>query len=70
MGKDSKHSIRVLYPHFSENELAEAEDNLDRYLAVVLRIFECTEYETGQQEHKLTPNAGTLGSDSPKADAS
>ena len=38
-------SIRDLYPDFSEKELAEAEDNLDRYLALVLRIFERVELE-------------------------
>jgi hypothetical protein len=33
-------SIRNLYPHLTDAELAEAEVNLDRYLALVLRIYE------------------------------
>jgi len=69
MGKDSMHTIRDLYPDLSEKELAEAEDNLDRYLAIVLRIFERKESGPGLQEGKLTPNDGTLGSDSPKTGA-
>jgi hypothetical protein len=38
-------TIRDLYPHLSENELAEAEQILERYLALVLRIFERTDSE-------------------------
>ena len=70
MGKDPKTSSRDLYPHLSEKELSEAEDNLDRYLALVLRIFERRESETSPREDKLTRNAGTLGSGTPKADPS
>ena len=33
-------TIRDLYPNLTEKELAEAEDNLERYLALVLRIYE------------------------------
>jgi hypothetical protein len=33
-------TIRDLYPHFTEQQLAEAEDNLERYLTLVLRIYE------------------------------
>jgi hypothetical protein len=39
-------TIRDLYPHFTEKDLAEAEDNLERYLTLVLRIFERMELET------------------------
>jgi len=38
-------TIRDLYPHLTENELAEAEHILERYLALVLRIFERTDSE-------------------------
>jgi hypothetical protein len=38
-------TIRDLYPHFNEEQLAEAEDALDRYLEIVLRIFERLESE-------------------------
>lgn len=33
-------SVRDLYPHLSEEELHEAEENLDRYLELILRIYE------------------------------
>jgi hypothetical protein len=33
-------TIRDLYPHLSEERLQEAEENLERYLEVVLRIYE------------------------------
>ena len=40
MDKIPTPTIRDLYPNFTEQELAEAEDNLERYLALVLRIYE------------------------------
>jgi hypothetical protein len=46
--------IRDLYPNLSEKELAAAEDNLDRYLTLVLRIFERMELETSPQGGPLT----------------
>ena len=60
-------TIGDLYPHFTEQELAQAEDNLDRYLAFVLRIFERAESEADPQEAPLAPDAGTVGSNSPQA---
>ena len=33
-------TIRDLYPHMNEEELAVAEANLRRYVAVVVRIYE------------------------------
>ena len=53
-------SIRDLYPQLTETELAEAEDNLDRYLALALRIFERIESQTYPQADPLAPNKGTL----------
>lgn len=38
-----KPTIRDLYPLLSEAELLEAENNIERYLALVLRIFERNE---------------------------
>jgi len=38
-------TIRDLYPHLTDAELERAEDNLERYLIVVLRIFERLESE-------------------------
>jgi hypothetical protein len=48
MDKDFIPIIRELYPHFNDKELAEAEDNLDRYLLLVLRIFERIESKLAQ----------------------
>lgn len=53
-------TIRDLYPHLSATELAEAEDNLERYLALVLRIFERVVAEAYPQVDPLTQNNGTL----------
>lgn len=33
-------SVRDLYPHLNEDQLEEAEENLERYLALVLRIYD------------------------------
>ena len=69
MSKKADPTIRNLYPDFSEKEVAEAEDNLDRYLALVLRIFERKEWETDPQAARLTSGAGTLGSNSSQSSA-
>lgn len=60
MDKKTTPTIRDLYPQFTDEELAEAEDNLDQYLTLVLRIFERLELETIPPVEKLTPHAGTL----------
>jgi hypothetical protein len=33
-------SMRDLYPHLTEEELVEAERNFDRYLEIVIRMYE------------------------------
>jgi hypothetical protein len=55
MEKKPAPTIRDLYPHFTDEQLAEAEDAHDRYLALVLRIFERVQ-QTGQ----LTADSGEL----------
>jgi hypothetical protein len=40
MQEDKPITIRDLYPHLSEGELAVAEANLRRYLAVIMRIYD------------------------------
>jgi len=60
-------TIHDLYPDFDEQELVKAEDNLDRYLALVLRIFERVESEMDPQAHRLTGRTGTLEFNSPQA---
>jgi hypothetical protein len=52
-------TIHDLYPHFTEKELAEAEDNLERYLMLVLRIFERRELQKAEQ---LTEDTDALSS--------
>ncbi|MDA8161944.1 MAG: hypothetical protein M0022_03425 [Desulfobacteraceae bacterium] len=37
-----KLTIKDLYPHFNEDELKEAEKNMDAYLKLMIRIFEDT----------------------------
>jgi|GEM_PF-1736683 len=58
MEKNPAPTIRDLYPHFTEEQLAEAEDAHDRYLAIVLRIFERLEAEA--QVDQLTPDTGAI----------
>jgi hypothetical protein len=41
-------SISGLYPDLSEEELREAENNLERYLGLILQIFERMESENEQ----------------------
>jgi len=47
MKTNSTPTIRDLYPHLTEKELAEAEDNIERYLELVLHIFEHMDSEMG-----------------------
>ena len=42
-GKTASLSIRELYPHFTEKQLKEADENLERYIETVLRIYSRTE---------------------------
>ena len=48
-------TIRDLYPHMSEEELAVAEANLKRYVAVVVRI-----YDRLKAEGKSWPDPGAM----------
>jgi len=58
MEKKSAPTIRD--PHFTDEQLAEAEDAHDRYLALVLRIFDRLVAEGRIQVGQLTPDAGAL----------
>jgi hypothetical protein len=58
MNKGDLPTIRDLFPHFTDIELEEAEDIFDRYLALVLRIFDRLEPQTDAAS--LTPDAGAL----------
>lgn len=50
MDKKPAPTLRDLYPHLNEEQLAEVEDTWERYLALVLRIFERLESETDARE--------------------
>jgi hypothetical protein len=55
--KTTAKTIRDLYPNLTDEQLAEVEDTWERYLALVLRIFERQELEKAAQ---LTEDADTL----------
>jgi hypothetical protein len=55
MDKNPAPTIRDLYPGLSDDQLAEVEYTLERYLALVLRIFERVESETDAAAVHLTP---------------
>lgn len=54
-------TIRDLYPHFTEEQLAEAEEAIDRYLEIVLRVFErrYPENETDVGSKKFESSQGS-----------
>jgi len=68
MENNATPTIRDLFPQLNEKELAQAEDNLDRYLTLVLRIFERTELDP--QPPPLAPDVGTLSCTTPRSEAS
>ena len=45
MKNNSEVDIENLYPNLDNDELKEAEKNLDRYLEIVIRIFDRLESE-------------------------
>ena len=49
-------TLRDLYPHLNEQQLAEVEDTFERYLALVWRIFERVEAQAGH----LTANSDEI----------
>lgn len=65
-----KPTIRDIFPELGQHELTEAEQGLNQYLALVLRIFEHQESETYPQADLLTQNNGTLGCTLPKEQSS
>ncbi len=67
LDKEPGLTIRDLYPHYTDEELAEAEDNLERYLTLVLRIFERRELEKPGQ---LTDDTDTLSYEAPASNSS
>lgn len=64
MEKKPAPTIRDLYPHLNDNQLAEVEDTLERYLGLVLRIFERLESQTDSPAANLTEDADAIPCDS------
>lgn len=55
MNNKTPPTIRDLYPDLNEGQLEEAEENLNRYIEIVLRIFERTEAESSMSSQGSTP---------------
>ena len=53
-------TISELFPRLAGADLEMAEDNLEQYLALVLRIFDRLEAESNPQVGRLTDATGTL----------
>jgi hypothetical protein len=62
MTKEPRRTFREAFSHFNEVEIAAAEDRLDRYLRLVLVIFERLRQEPGfpQSIDTLTNEIGRL----------
>lgn len=60
MEKKPAPTLRDLYPDLNDGQLAEVEDSLERYLALVLRIYDRLESQTDAPVPHLTPNMGEL----------
>ena len=59
-------TMKKLYPGLTDAEVVEAENNLDRYVALVLRIFERLETENCPQPGALLSSTGTVRSCTPE----
>jgi hypothetical protein len=60
MDKKPPPTLRDLYPDLNAEQLAEVEDSLERYLALVMRIFNRLESETDSVAHQLTGTNGEI----------
>jgi hypothetical protein len=57
-------TIRDLYPNLNYEQLAEVEDTWERYLALVLRIFERLESQSDSPAIRLTQTTDAVPFDS------
>jgi hypothetical protein len=57
-------TIRILYPNLTEVELQQADDNLEQYLLLVLRVYERLTSDPERYAHlrALTASSGTVSS--------
>lgn len=58
MDQKNSPSLKQIFPHYTGKQLKEAEENLERYLALILRVLERKKSEV--QAHTLTETVGTL----------
>lgn len=63
MDKEPSPTIRDLYPNLNGEELRQAEENLEQYLALALRVYErvASAPQTYAQFRTLIDTDGTLG---------
>ena len=66
MKRNISPTLRDLYPELSDQGLIEAEDCLDRYLSLVLRVFERTRLDP--HPPPLAPNVGTVSCTAPRSE--
>jgi len=67
MDQNSTPTLRSLYPYLNDEQLAEVEDSLERYLALVLRIFERLESQTDFPAADLTTDTDKIPCDAREA---
>ena len=70
MGDKSIDVLRRLYPHLPDQQLIEAEENLERYFVLRIRIFERMQSEAVTNAARLTPGNGTLRCTPPEKEVS
>jgi hypothetical protein len=65
---DTEPNIKQLYPELDETQLCEAQQNIEQYLLVVLRIYERVSARSEGRTHvgALTTGNGTLPCTPPK----
>jgi hypothetical protein len=63
-------TLRALYPHLTDEELRVAQDTLEQYIALVLRIYERVAADPAGYAHlrSLLGTDGTVQSGTPRTD--
>lgn len=71
MEEDAAPTIRDLYPDFTDAQLGEAEEKLEEYLVLVLRIYEriCADPQAYAKFRRLTEKGNALTCKAPRRKA-
>lgn len=71
MEKDAPPTIKDLYPDFTDEQLREAEEKLEQYLVLALRIYEriCANPEAYGKFRRLTEKHNALTCNTPRRKA-